>query len=156
MCTQVFSLWCHRACMHAFGLVFITDTSAHRCPIAHSNSSTCWSNHTHTHTYRALRLQDMASPGLKPGPFFLALVTAKPAEGHGAARCCNRTGPVFGFRKYRSAHWTFFCPSSFVKCWNRTGHSTNVQVEHEAEGHCITAQGCPDCPVFILLSVGRG
>lgn len=37
----------------------------------------------------------MASPGLKPGLFFLALVTAKPAGGYGAAQWRNRNGPRF-------------------------------------------------------------
>lgn len=41
-----------------------------------------------------MRQQDMASPGLKPVLFFLALDTAKPAGGYAAAQWSNRAGPT--------------------------------------------------------------
>lgn len=41
----------------------------------------------------------MASPGLKPGLFFLALDAAKPAGGYAVAQWSNRAGPALSTKR---------------------------------------------------------
>lgn len=94
----------------------------------------------------------MASPGLKPVLFFLALDTAKPAGGYEAALWSNRAGPTLS-----PEHSNIFQSIFISTTLKGNRHSANVQLKYEEEGCCTaTAQGHPNCPACVPLSVSRG
>lgn len=128
-------------------------TNPHASP--QTNSQTLTHAHTHTHTlsYSPLRQQDMASPGLNPVLFFLALDAAKPAGGYAAAQWSNGAGPALG-TEHTEIHRTLWNPSSSPKCWDRIGHGANVRLcTKRKDTRTVTAQGHTNRPACVPLSV---
>ncbi len=86
------------------------------------------SSNTHAHILSALRQQDMASPGLKPALFFLALDTAKPSGGYAATQWSNGAGPTLSTEHKEIHRGHFSIHLHLRERWNRIGHSANVRL----------------------------